>query len=142
MATPFNDVFDNFLMKVHDYSFLDLTENELEDDFTKYLRSACVKFRQCDKDLLQAFNVEAEQFSVDLNYYEIEILATLMIIEYLTPKIVSSENLKQIIGNREFKFYSQANQLQELTRLRSVFRLEATQLISEYTYARGLDNLQ
>jgi hypothetical protein len=142
LPTPFDEIYDNFLMKVSDYAFLEMTENELEIDFQKYLKSSCVKFRQCDKNLLQNFDDENQRFSVDLDYYEIEILATLMIIEYITPKIVSSENLKQIIGNREFKFYSQASQLQELIRLRSVYRLEATQLISEYTYARGLDTLE
>lgn len=142
MATLFETVYDVFLMKVNDYSYLNLTEAELEDDFIKYLRSACVNFRQSEADLFRNFNEAENQFDIDLDQYEIEILATLMLIEYLTPHIVSSENLKQLIGNREFKFYSQANLLSELQKLRRMFRLEATQLISEYTYARGLDRLE
>lgn len=142
MATLFEEVYNIFLMKVTDYSFLKTTEMELEDDFQKYLRSACVNFRQCETDLFRNFNTVDKQFDVDLNQYEIEILATLMVIEYLTPHIVSTENLKQLIGNREFKFYSQANLLSELQKLRKMFRLEATQLIGEYTYARGLDRLE
>jgi hypothetical protein len=142
MATSFDAIYDNFLMKISDFSFLQMTENELEDDFFKYLKSACVNFRQCEKDLFNNLNATDLQFNVDLDQYEIEILSVLMVIEYLTPHIVSSENLKQLIGNREFKFYSQANLLSELTKLRKMFRLEATQLISEYTYARGLERLE
>lgn len=142
MATLFDDIYNVFLMKISDYSFLNSTEVELEEDFLKYLRSACVNFRQSEVDLFQVFNLDLMQFDVDLSQYEIEILATLMIIEYLTPHIVSSENLRQMIGNREFKFHSQANLLSELQKLRKMFRLEATQLISEYTYARGLERLE
>jgi hypothetical protein len=142
MATLFDDIYNSFLMKVSDYSYLELTEAELEDNFVKFLRSACVNFRQSESDLFINFNEEAKQFDIDLDNYEIEILATLMVIEYLTPHIVSTENLRQLIGNREFKFYSQANLLSELQKLRRMFRLEATQLISEYTYARGLDRLE
>jgi hypothetical protein len=142
MATPFSNIFDNFLMKVSDYDFLEMTDEELEEDFKKYLKSACVKFRQCEKALLDNFDAKSELFTVDLNYYEVEILATLMMIEYLNPKIVASEHMKQIIGSREFRFYSQSKQLQELSNLRSVYRLEATQLIAEYTFSRGLDNMR
>lgn len=139
MATSFDAIYDTFLMKISDYTFLDYTDEELEFDFLKYLRSACVNFRQCEKDLFRNFNDTLKQFDVDLDPYEIEILTILMLIEYLTPHIVATENLKQLIGNREF---SKANFLNELTKLRKMFRLEATQLISEYTYARGLERLE
>jgi hypothetical protein len=142
MATSFDAIYDKFLMKISDFSFLKMTEEELEDDFLKYLRSACVNFRQCEKNLFNNFNETELQFNVDLDPYELEILSLLMVIEYLTPHIVATENLKQIIGNREFQFYSQANLLSELSKLRKMLRLEATQLISEYTYARGLDGLE
>jgi hypothetical protein len=141
MATSFEDIYMNFLMKITDYNYLELSEEEVEDDLYKYLKSASVNFRQCQHDLLENMDVNAKTFTVDLNYYEIEILSILMVIEYLTPHIVATENLKQLIGNREFKFYSQANLLSELTKLRRMLRLEATQLISEYTYARGLDGM-
>lgn len=139
MATTFDDIYDNFLMKISDYTFLDFTEEELKDDFFKYLRSACVNFRQSENDLFRSLNTVDKQFDIDLDYYEVEILTILMVIEYLTPHIVATENLKQLIGNREF---SKANFLNELVKLRKMFRLEATQMISEYTYARGLDRLQ
>lgn len=142
MATSFDNVFNNFLMKISDYSFLQMTDEELEQDFMKYLRSACVNFRQCNKDLMTSFDLENKRFNIDLDWYEIEILSVLMLLEYLTPHIVATENLKQLIGNKDFKFYSQAHLLAELSRLRKMFRLEATQLISEYTYAQGLDRLQ
>ena len=139
MATSFDVIYDSFLMKISDYTFLDYTDDELEDDFLKYLRSACVNFRQCEKDLFRNWNDTDKQFNVDLDFYEVEILTILMVIEYLTPHIVATENLKQLIGNREF---SKANFLNELTKVRKMFRLEATQLISEYTYARGLERLE
>jgi hypothetical protein len=76
-----------------------------------------------------------------LSEEEIEIIATLMVVEYLTPKIVSTENLRQMLSDREYGIYSQARQLHEMMALKKQLRLEATQLISDYTYSDGLGGL-
>ena len=44
MATPFEEVYQFFLSKVTDYSFVNFPENKLEEEFEKYLRSAPIKF--------------------------------------------------------------------------------------------------
>jgi hypothetical protein len=143
MATPYTEVYDFFLVKVTDYSFIDTTiystQAELEAELKKYLRSAVIRFRQ-SKVLLQKDDVN-NQFVYDLGDEEKEILSTLMIISYIQPKIVSVQNMEQRLVDREYKSYSQGKHLEEMIKLRKELQSEVSQLISDYTYADGLNGL-
>lgn len=145
MATPYTDVYDFFLMKVTDYSFIDTdiypTQSDLEDTLRKHLRSAIVRFKQSKVDLKNRDEVN-KQFNVDLNDDEMEILSTLMILSYITPKIVSVQNMEQRLTDREYKSYSQGKHLQEMISLKRELQLEVSQLTSAYTYEDGLDRLE
>lgn len=140
MPTPYDDIYDFFLAKVSDYSFVQLTEYEIRDELEKYLRSAIVKFQQSNTNL-QNRDDTIKQFNATLTDFEKEILATLMVVEYLSPKIIATENMKQFLQDKEYKLYSQANHLQKMMELKKEMRLEATQLIGEYTYLDGLGGL-
>jgi hypothetical protein len=142
MATPFSDVYAFFTGKISDYSFLKLTQIELEDNLENYLNSASVKFRRCKKDLSDKDKTN-NQFNIDLSDEEKEILSTLMIVEYLSPKLVTSDLLQQQLGTKDYKLYSQANHIKEIRELRDVYRKEANQLMMDYSYLNGsLDGLK
>lgn len=133
MATPYSSVFDRFLNKVTDYSFLNLSEEELERNFKSYLSSAIVHFRRCKKDL---FNTDEtlELFNEDLTPEEQEIIARLMVVEYLSPKLITSDLLQQTLNSKDFRLYSQANHIKEIRELRNIMRKESTQMMMEYSY--------
>jgi hypothetical protein len=65
--TPFTDVFQRFLNKVTDSNLASLLPDTLESIMTEYLRSAIVRFRKC-KQNLQDFDVDLQQFNVDLTH--------------------------------------------------------------------------
>lgn len=139
MATPFEEVYNFFLSKVTDYSFINFTESELEDEFEKYLRSACAKFftagTRLEKDL------QFKEFNRDLTDLEMEIISLLMVIEYLNPKIVATENMKQFLTTKEYKVYSQANHLSKMLELKNQYKSEASHLMSQYSYKDGIGGL-
>jgi hypothetical protein len=142
MATPFSDVYAFFTSKISDYSFLKLTQIELEDNLENYLNSASVKFRRCKKDLSDKDKAN-NQFNIDLSDEEKEILSTLMIVEYLSPKLVTSDLLQQQLGTKDYKLYSQANHIKEIRELRDLYKKEANQLMMDYSYLNGsLDGLK
>lgn len=139
MATPFEDVYVFFLSKVTDYSFVKVTEAELEDEFEKYLRSACAKFFSAGIRLEK--DMTLREFKRDLTDLEIEILALLMVIEYLNPKIIATENMKQFLGTKEYKIYSQNNHLPNMIELKNSIKSEANHLMSQYSYKDGIGGL-
>jgi hypothetical protein len=136
MATPFSEVYEVFLQKIRDYDYLNMTDVEAEDIFEGYLKSAIVKFRRCKKDLTD-LDLGLKQFNETLEFDDVEILASLLVVEYLQPKIVTQETIKLAMGDRDFRFSSQANHLQQLLALRKVMQSDVNRLIGDYTYYHG-----
>jgi methionine synthase II (cobalamin-independent) len=144
MATPYTDIYDFFLSKVEDFSFVDTekypTVEDLQAELRKYLRSAIVRFKQSKVDLSKRDEL-LKQFNEDLNDDEKEILSSLMVLAYIQPKITSVQNMEQRLVDREYKAYSQGKHLQEMISLRKDLQSEVSQLISAYTYEDGLTGL-
>lgn len=135
--TSVSEVFDNFLSKISDYSFLsvNITDDEINEELMGYLKSATVRFYKCNNNLKIVMNDEEEyMFVSELTPFEIEVLTVLMIVEYMKPQVLSSEVIKQSLSDKDFRIYSQANQLRELNLLYRMFRTEANKMITEYTY--------
>lgn len=140
MATPLTEVYDFFLVKVTDYSFIQLNETgDLESVLYKHLRNAIVRFTNSNKDL--TVDQKTQSFASDLNDFEKEILATLMTVSYVTTKITHVKNMEQIISDKEYKIYSTANHLSQLLNLKRELNLEASNLMISYSYQVGLDDL-
>lgn len=141
MATSYEEIYGRFTAKITDYSFLNLTQDDLDKILESLLKSSVVKFRRCKKNLSDRDN-SLKQFNEDLTDEEQEIIAQLMIVEYLTPKIVTADLLQQTLSSKDFRLYSQANHIKEIKDLRNTMRNEANQMMTQYTYFNGnLDDL-
>jgi hypothetical protein len=137
MKTKLSELYDNFLSKISDYSFLDpnLTDMEIDEELFGYFKSARTKFYRCKQSLNVVENELGEkEFEVELTGFELEILTHLMLVEYLKPQVLSSEVLRQSLSDKDFKIYSQANQLRELNLLYRLIQKESTKMITEYSY--------
>lgn len=140
--TKLHEVYENFLSKISDYSFLanNLTDEEINEELFGYFKTARTKFYRCNNSL-ELVDVLGEQaFTVELHPFEIEVLTMFMIIEYLKPQVLSSEVLKQSLSDKDFKIYSQANQIRELRLLYNTLKAEANKMVTEYTYLGLEDN--
>ncbi|NUJ17382.1 hypothetical protein FKN04_12405 [Bacillus glycinifermentans] len=132
--TNLAEVYDSFLSKITDYRLSKMTEEEIKEDLFGYFKSARAKFYKCKKDL----TVIDEVIQSDLSDIEIEILVSLMLVEHIKPQLLSSENLKQSLSDKDFKIYSQANQLRETRLLFDNLKREVNKMITEYTFL-GID---
>lgn len=128
--TNLTELYDTFLSKITDYRFLNMTSEEIESDLFNYFDSARAKFYRCRKDLTTENGVIAS----DLSRFEKEILVSLMLVEHIAPQLLSSENLKQSLSDKDFKIYSQANQLREIRLLFENLERKAGRMITEYTF--------
>jgi hypothetical protein len=137
MSTPYSEVYDRFLSKINSYFYSTLTLSELEDELYDYLVVAIENFDECDK--LVDNNDFLKQFNQTLNIREKDILATLMAIEYLTPKILTDELIIHALTDKDIRMTSQANHLDALQRTKSILVREANQKINKYKLDKGLD---
>lgn len=142
MATNFSDIYSRFLVKISDYSFFNLSQDELEANLDVYLKSAVIHFRRCKNNLAKRDDV-LKVFHEDLSDEVQEIIARLMIVEYLTPKLVTADLLQQTLSSRDFRLYSQANHIKEIRDLRNEMKSEVDKMMTDYTYYNfSLDDMR
>lgn len=140
MSTPYYVVDNSFLNKITDDYLLTLIDENLYKLIGDYRTSASVRFKQCKK--LQDRDDELKQYNQTLTDEEVEILANLMILEWLKPQINSIELLKQSMSTKDYKLTSQAEHLLRLNNLKSSTIAEVDSLIVSYTYSNNsLDDL-
>jgi len=135
MATPYEEIYSRFLPKITDYSFVNLTDAEVEDNLETFMKSSVIKFRYCDK--LSDRDDTLKQFNLDLTEEEQEIISVLMCVEYLTPKLLTDDLLKQTLNSKDYKLYSQANHAKEIRSLRDKYQQEANNLMILYTFSKS-----
>lgn len=134
MATTFNDIYVSFLSKITEYDYMKLTDAELADILEPYLMSSIPKFKKCRTSL--EFNGATKEFENKLSLSEIEVLATLMVVDSLLPHVNSSKLKKQVMTDKEFRFYSQKNHLDGLIELHKYMKKEAEKLMLDYSFER------
>lgn len=135
--TTIEELYDSFLSQISDYSYLSdtITQSEIDDDLFGYFKKARTKFYRCKNSLEVVENELGQQvFTCDLHPMEIEVLSTLMLVEYIKPKLVTDETIKQSLSDKDFKIYSQASQLREMRLLYKALKSDSSKLITEYTY--------
>jgi hypothetical protein len=141
MSTPYSDLYSRFTNKITDYNFDGLSQSEAEDIFLGYLKSAIPKFFKCKQDLTDRDDTLG-QFNIDLTEIEQEILANLMVIEWINTKINHSELLEQTLSSKDFKMYSPANLLKEMRETKKELQSDNNYLLSNYYYDSDLSDLR
>ncbi|MED4883904.1 hypothetical protein [Bacillus smithii] len=138
--TPYDEIYELFLSKIEDYALKNDLQNDLQfakEKMFDWLKSAIPKFTYCTKDLSQRDEVN-QAFTETLNDMEKEILSTLMVVEYLSPKVLRSEYFETYLGSKDFANYSPANQLKQVNNLKKSIKEEADSLMIQYYFMQDV----
>jgi hypothetical protein len=137
MATPYSKIIETFIGKVTDYDLPKFTDLEKEDIITGFMISACTKFaKTCKLDLYDR-DETLKQFNQSLNDEIIEIIVETMLVEWIKPKVLSSENLKNCLSTKDYSLFSPANLLKELRETLDFLKKESKRLINNYSFAHA-----
>lgn len=136
MATSYEEIYNLASNKITDPEIALLLPEDIEELFHGYLISAIPKFRKCKNDLSNRDD-ELRQFNVDLLDVEKEILAILVVREWLQPQLYSALLTKQVFSDKEQKYYSQSSHLSELRALDETLKIDAQKLSRDYTYGNS-----
>lgn len=129
--TSYETIYTKFLSKITDYKILQMEDDDVRMMLKGWLNSAIANFRTCQSDLSKRDN-EIEEFEDNLTDLEIEILSILMVSEWLAPQLNSGLLTKQLITNKDEKFYSQSAHLKELMDLQAASDKKARLLLNRY----------
>ena len=143
MATMFANVYNRFLSKITDDLYIELTPEDTLRDLQNLIIEAIPGFEFPRKNLEQfvilieelpkdaeydgflasenedSITVDNSFFEVDLDSEEINILAILMMINWVQRQVTSIENTRMKYSSADFKMTSQANHLGKLMNLLS-----------------------
>lgn len=139
--TSYDEIYERFLSKIEDYDLL----KEINEDaefaramMLDFLKGAIPQFAYTSLDFNEITDHENEHFKLTLSSMEKEILARLMVVEYLSPKLLRTEMFEQRLGSKDFKTFSPGNLLKELQHLREQEASDANTLMLQYYYMEGV----
>ena len=150
-TTPFSIIYDNFLSKITDDMYMELTELDTFRMLEELLKAAMYKFEFPrfditdfeenyidDVDTYEGVESNDEEviatiygggyFNSVLTLEEINILSTYMIVEWLGQQLASVENTRMKYSGSDFKFTSQANHMSKLLTLKKDYEREGFHL--------------
>ena len=131
--TSYQEIYERFAQKITDVKLMELSDEDIEQLLCGYLLSAVAKFKKCTSDLSNR-DTGRRIFNIELTDIEKEILALMMVAEWLEPQVNSTLLTSQFISSNNTKYYAQANQLDKLMTLSHTCKNEARKLVRDYTY--------
>jgi hypothetical protein len=133
VVTPYKELFDGVITKLKGSGIPGITEEDLDDILSDYVKPACVKFKACKQNLKERDDLLGF-FKMDLTDEESEILINFMYIEFLSANYINVPSLlRQSLVSRDYHAFSSANHLKGLMGLRDMVKKETKQMISAYS---------
>ena len=132
--TPYSDIYDLFSGMTSDYEFLQLSTIIQDEILEGWLLSAVGEFDKCKTDLSDRDEL-LKQFNLTLTDREKKILAKLILVEWLNPKLYTLSNLQNQLSSKDFNMFSPANLLKEIKDLYNLTKKEANRMIISYSYS-------
>lgn len=139
MTTPYSDLFTSFSGKIEDPIFIEMGAVAAEQDMIILLNSAIIRFDYPKVDIFNKDDV-LMIFNETLSIHEIEILAYLMKLQWISRQVDSIYNIKHSISDKDFRRTSQANHLLALLHLEKRTKSDVSDLITTYSYKDTSNN--
>lgn len=156
IETPFKDIYDAFFTKVTDDMYLEFTQEDTARDLCNILlvsipRFEFPRFKLYDYTIREVALLSEEPdgeirkvtdgfYNCQLTREEINILASLMMSEWFTRQISTIDNTRMKYSSSDFKFTSQANHLDKLTKAKREVDTDCKKLQRLYKRRKTDDN--
>ena len=137
--TKFTDIYDTFLNKITDDMYMELTQEETYAMLFDLFESALVWF-EFPRVNIHDYDLELEEYNINLSLEEINIIATYMVVEWLNQQLASVELVRMKYSGSDFKFTSQANHMHKLTNLQKEYERKGFHLQRLYKRRKADSN--
>lgn len=131
--TEFTLIYDKFLSKLTYFSLARLDKDVLESDLQERLITALSDFAQLPEEKTEV-DLSTKTFTNGLSVEEQNIIATLMVINYLDKYILSEDNMRILLNSKDYKQYSQAALLKELKATKSEYQSDVDAKLNSYSF--------
>lgn len=136
MATPYSEIYDRFLSKISDFFISELNDDEMLEYCHNLMIAALANLDNIEHDLTQYDDLIA-QFEEDLTNTEIEYIACSMASKWIEPQLNNTTLTAHYIGVKDEKFFSSANQINQLRGLRDDLTARVKKIRRDYNYSHS-----
>lgn len=112
-GTPFRDIYNKFKGMITDDMFMELTPGETDSLLKELLLNSLHNF-EFPRVNIYDYNEELEEYNISLTTEEQNIIATYMVVGWLSQQLASVENTRMKYSGSDFKFTSQANHMAKI----------------------------
>ena len=120
MQTTFSEIYRRFKSKITDDMYMELTPVET-DSLLKELFLNALHYFEFPRVDIYDYNENLEEYNITLSAEEQNIIATYMIVEWLSQQLASVENTRMKYSGSDFKFTSQANHMSKLQSMKKEY---------------------
>jgi hypothetical protein len=142
-SLDYNKIYSRLFSKIEAYDFIELPVDDLNDFLCNWIHSASAN--PYVRKLFTTFNLddEIQTLSYEMKYsvddfsdedFIIEVISLGMVVAWLEPKINSINNIAQMFGSKEERFYSQSQHLSELRGLVNDSKKTQRRMIADRGY--------
>lgn len=134
--TPYETVFKAFLSKVQEPLFAEIEIDVALDDLIGIMDGAILNFEYPKIDLKDKDDIN-QQFNNTLGFDEIQLLANLMVLEWVKRELRNVDSLRQFMTTKDFNTFSQANHINALVNAERMMRKDVKSLKIQYSIRNG-----
>lgn len=134
-TTTFRDIYKIFKGKTTDDMYMELTPGETDSLLKELLVNSLHNFEFPRVDIYN-YNEELEEYNISLTAEEQNIIATYMIVEWLSQQLASVENTRMKYSGSDFKFTSQANHMAKIQAMKKDYERRGLHLQRLYKRRR------
>ena len=138
-GTAFNDIYVRFKAKITDDMYMELTPSETDSLLKEILLNSLHNF-EFPRVNLYDYNEDLEEYNIQLTAEEQNIIATYMIVEWLSQQLASVENVRMKYSGSDFKFTSQANHMAKIQAMKKDYERRGFHLQRLYKRRKADDN--
>lgn len=131
-GTPYADIFTYFLGRLENSTYVNMTETNILIDEIILLNMAISNFEFPKISLVKSDSTKL--FTETLTNDEIQIIALLMVSEWIKRQVNNINLIKQFLSSKDFKMTSQAEHLKNLLLLKNEIEDEIEKKKTKYSY--------
>ena len=136
MATLYTTIYDNVLPKFKDFDIPLMASTDVYEMLHEHLRPAIVAFYICKKNLSDRDDI-LQQFNIDLDDSEIEIISNYLLLSFLDSNYIRVPTILKVnLSSKDFNAFSPANFLDKLLLMHSTYLKENETLLSRYAWKK------
>ena len=118
--TTFSQIYRRFKTKITDDMYMELSPVETDNLLKELFLNALHHFEFPRVDIYD-YNEDLEEYNIRLTAEEQNIIATYMIVEWLSQQLATVENTRMKYSGSDFKFTSQANHMAKIQSMKKEY---------------------